>query len=139
MALEQIVALTLVAAERQGEEQENTSYLHSQGDALLGTAKRKRDTSQTFRDAVSGGLCWHLYAFPHLWHHATWPAAPCSLVVITLKSRGQYQVANGSLVCARMKASQKPMEVRILIAGKDWSCISGVGDSLGSALQAGKE
>lgn len=41
MAPEQNVALTLVAAECQGEEQENTSCLHGQGDALLGTAKRK--------------------------------------------------------------------------------------------------
>ena len=48
-------------------------------------------------------------------------------------------MANGSLVCARIKASLKPMEATILIADKDWSCISGVGKSLGFALQAGKK
>lgn len=139
MALKENVPLTLVAAECQGEEQEYTSCLHGQGDALLGTAKWKWDTSEAFRDPVSGSLCWDLYSFPHLWHHPTWPAPPRGLVTTTLKVWGQYQVASGSLVCARMKASLKPMEVTILITGKDWSCISGVGESLGSALQAGKK
>lgn len=57
----------------------------------------------------------------------------------TFKVWGQQQVANSSLVYARMKASLKPMEVTILIAGKDWSGILAVGDSLGSALQVSKK
>lgn len=98
MAPKQYVALTSVAAECQGEEQENTSCLHGQGDTLLETAKRKQETSQAFRGLVSGSLCWDLYTFPHCWHHPAWPAPPRSLVMTTFTARGQHQVAKGSLV-----------------------------------------
>lgn len=76
MAPQQNISLTLVAAECQGEEQDESSCFHGQGDVLLETAKRKWDTSQTFRDPVSVILCWDLYTFPHLWHHPAWPAPP---------------------------------------------------------------
>lgn len=139
MAPQQNVALTLVAAECQGEEQEKNSCLHGQGDVLLETAKRKWGTSQNFGDHVSVILCCDLYTFPCLWHHPAQPAPPRSLVMTTFQVWGQHQVANGSLVFARMKVPLKPMELMILIACKDWSCISGAGGCLGSALQAGKK
>lgn len=82
------VALTLVAAECQGEEQENTGCLHGQGEALLGAAKWKWDASQAFRGPVSGSLCWDLYTFPHLWHHPARPAPPRSLVMTIFKVPG---------------------------------------------------
>lgn len=131
----QNVRLTLVEAECQGEEQEDTSYLHGQGDVLLSAAERNRDTPQCLRDPASGSLLGHLY-LSHSWHHTTQPAPPHSPVVTTFKVRGQQQVATGSLVGARMKASPKPMEVTILISSEDWGPVPGVGDSSGCALQA---
>lgn len=79
------------------------------------------------------------YTFLHVWRHPAQPAPPHSLVMTTFNMQGQHQMANGSLLCPRMKAFPKPMEVTILIAGRDWSHIPGVGASLGSALQAGKK
>lgn len=132
IAPKQNVALTLVAAKCQGEEQENTSCLHGQGDALLGHCLGFQRSC--LRQPMLGP-----YTFPHLWHHPAWPAPPHSPVMTIFKVQGQHQVANSSLACGRMKASPKPMEVTILTTGKDWSCTSGVGGSLGSAVQAGKK
>lgn len=123
--------LTLVEEECQGEEQENTSYLHGRGDVFLSTAERKQDPPECPRDPVSGTLLGPLYRSPLL---APQPAPPCSPAVTPFKARGPHQVATGSLEGARMKASPKPMEEIILISSKDWGPGPGVGVSPGPAL-----
>lgn len=74
----QNVGLTLVEAECQEEEQEDTSYLHGQGDVLLSAAERNRDTPECLRGPVSGSLLGHLYLSPFLAPHHTASSTPQS-------------------------------------------------------------
>lgn len=120
----------MVEAECQGEEQENTSHLHGQGDVLLSAVERNWDTPQCLRDPVSGSLLGPLYLSPFL--------APHHTASSTLQSCGDNIQSTGTTAGGNWLIGGRKDESLSQANGGDnpylqkgWGPVPGVGSALG--------
>lgn len=119
----------MVEAECQGEEQENTSYLHGQGEVLLSTVERNWDTPQCLGDPVSGSLLGPLYLSlflaPH--HTASSTLQPCG---DNIQSMGTTPGGNWLIGGRKDESPSQANGGNNPYLQEDWGPVPGMGSAL---------